>query len=197
MKNLIETFALIILGLKTAIASNRYMPKARIAFIDVVWMRLHNMNNRFMRLYQRWKNGTLAKPRPPAPARVREARPAPRISLPRGRLWLIKDTQATAAYAGQLRHFLATHPDIPAFLEAAPQAGRILRPLCHALGINPEAPHGVKIPHLAAIAPPPRRPRHPAPPQPASQPAPSGQSRRRASMSRRARNPVLNASPRG
>jgi hypothetical protein len=77
-------------------------------------------------------------------------------------MWLVRQVQKSAAFGSQLRHLLATDPEIPAFLEACPQAGRILRPLCRALGFNPEAPYGVKIDHLAPIAPKPRRPRHAA-----------------------------------
>jgi hypothetical protein len=40
----------------------------------------------------------------------------------------------TAVYAGQVQTFLAD-PEAAALLEAAPQAGRILRPLCRMLAI--------------------------------------------------------------
>ena len=174
MYNIIESLTFIVAGLKAAIAYHRDTPKPRIAFLERVWHRLHGMRNRFERLFIRWQNGTLTRPRPPRPARAPDpaeiegaSAPAPRPArprLPRGRAWLIRDTQAAAAYRGQLAHLLATHPDMPAFLEAAPQAGRILRPLCRMLGIDLARPHGIEIPHLAAIAsPPPPRPRPIAP----------------------------------
>jgi len=165
MYNIIESLTLIFAGLKQAIASNRHMPQSRIALLERVWLHVHGMRNRLERLYTRWRNGTLPKPGTRGRARATPATSRPAVArLPRGRGWLVRDTQAVVGARSQLAHFLATHPDIPAFLEAAPQAGRILRPLCRMLGIDLARPHGIEIPHLAAIAsPPPPRPRPIAP----------------------------------
>ena len=180
MYNIIESLTLIFAGLKQAIASNRHMPQPRIALLERVWLHVHGMRNRLERLYTRWRNGTLPKPGTRGRARATPATSRPAVArLPRGRGWLVRDTQAVVGARSQLAHFLATHPDIPAFLEAAPQAGRILRPLCHMFGIKLEAPLGPKLDHLAAIAkPPPRRPRPAAAPTPAPTPATPAKRRR-------------------
>ncbi len=62
----------------------------------------------------------------------------------------------TASGASQLQHLLA-EPEMAALIAAAPQMGRILRPLCRMLGVRP--PPGLR-------APPPAR--APAPASPAA-----------------------------
>ena len=79
-------------------------------------------------------------------------------------MWLFHVAQPQAALAlSHLQHWMA-HPDLPAFLEAAPQAGRLLRPLCRLVGL--EAQPGVPA-ELNLPAPPPFRP---SPPPPAPNP---------------------------
>jgi hypothetical protein len=53
---------------------------------------------------------------------------------------------------------LLADPDTQALVAAAPQAGRILRPLCHTIGV--ELPDWLKLPKR------PRKPRPPKPPKP-------------------------------
>ena len=180
MRTVAESFSLLMLGLKAVIAEVAAPDRSRTAFLVFVWGRLSRMVVRFEKLYARWKNGTLPKPRGPRPPRPPREEDKPRAKppfrLPGGRMWLVRHVQKSAAFGSQLRHLLATDPEIPAFLEACPQAGRILRPLCRALGFSPEAPYGVKIDHLAPIAPKPRapKPRRPRPSRrkPAAQPRP-------------------------
>jgi hypothetical protein len=66
-----------------------------------------------------------------------------------------------AAAGSQLRHLLAD-PEMAALIEAAPQMGRLLRPLCRSLGVR--LPPGLLPPPRA---PKPRKPRSPQPPRPA------------------------------
>ena len=73
----------------------------------------------------------LAEPRPAAVATQRIRR---RPDLPHSFAWLIRLVPGTAAYAGQVQSLLAD-PQTAALLAAAPQAGRILRPLCRMLAI--------------------------------------------------------------
>jgi len=168
MRTVAESFSLLMLGLKAVIAEVAAPDRSRTAFLVFVWGRLSHMVVRFEKLYARWRAGTLPKARGPRPPRTpreeddAKPRAKPLFHLPGGRMWLVRHVQKSAAFGSQLRHLLATDPEIPAFLEACPQAGRILRPLCRALGFSPEAPYGVKIDHLAPIAPKPRRPRHAA-----------------------------------
>jgi hypothetical protein len=181
MRNLSETFILIVLGLKAAVAVVAAPDRTRTRYFVYIWSRISRMGQRFEKLYTQWKNGTLPKPRgprAPRPAGTRKASPPP-FRLPTGRLWMPRLIQGTNVFGSQLRHWLANDPELPAFLAAVPQAGRILRPLCHMFGIKLEAPLGPKLDHLAAIAkPPPRRARPAAAPTPAPTPAPPAKRRR-------------------
>src|SRR5947209_16938317 len=60
----------------------------------------------------------------------------PRPLLPRRSGWLLRLTPSAAAARSQLEYLLAD-PEMAALLAEVPQAGRILRPLCHMLGIPP------------------------------------------------------------
>lgn len=123
---------------------------------------------RLDRLALLWETGRLPSPRP-SRARVRQpnAEPAtspaePRLRMPTGHAWLARAGYHFRGYANQIQHLLHNDPELAAFLAAAPQAGRILRPLCRALGIA--AP--VSIQRAA-------EPRAPRPRKPAPRPEPT------------------------
>ncbi|MBN8889969.1 MAG: hypothetical protein ABS99_00215 [Acetobacteraceae bacterium SCN 69-10] len=135
----------------------------------LVWFRLGHTLARLDRLATRWHHGRL---RPaPRPGRRRARRPAPRnypaeAWLPRrtpaGHAWLIRLHQPMAQFIPRIQALL-DDPEIVALCAAAPQAGRLLRPLCRMFAITPPA-------HLAGpgapreAKPPKPRPRNPAPP---------------------------------
>jgi hypothetical protein len=119
---------------------------------------------RFDRLVLRAEAGLL-KPTPPRATGRQPGAPAP--AIPSGKAWLIRLVQPTAQYSGQIQAFL-DDPAILALIAAAPQAGRIFRPLCRALGIDipailrlPPRPRSPK-PRVEPPPPPPKRPSHPA-----------------------------------
>ena len=97
---------------------------------------------RLERLIARWHTNTL--PAPPistssvrAPRAPRPAPTEPNPRLPRGRAWLAAAAgYHTRGHASQLHHLIES-PDFKTFLAEAPQAARLLRPLCHILGIAP------------------------------------------------------------
>ncbi len=146
-------------------------------FIILIWRRLRRLGTRFAALAARVAAGRLrpARPRPCVPRQRPPAAPSP---LPRGRAWLMRLVPEAAGAASQLQHLL-TDPEMAALIAAAPQAGRILRPLCRMLGIDP--PAALRLPppagrpttsRRAASAPlgpapaplePPPRPRPPTP----------------------------------
>ncbi|MCC6719456.1 MAG: hypothetical protein IT555_16360 [Acetobacteraceae bacterium] len=137
------------------------------AIWTLAWTRLGRMAQRFERLYLRWKSATLPIARPPRPARPPTMRAPtmrpPTMRLPTRRAWLVVPLRHHgAAYACQLEVLLAD-PEFPAFIAAAPQAGRILRPLCRMLGLTPPAP--LRLPPR-----PPRRYTPRARPAPAEKP---------------------------
>jgi len=119
---------------------------------------------RLDRLVARWHAATLPGPRPSRvgqPRTPRAIRPdAP--TLPTGHAWLIRLVQPTAQFIGHLEGFLAT-PEAQALVQAAPQAGRILRPLCRMLALQP--PPWLRLP--------PRPPRERPRPAPAAAPTPA------------------------
>jgi hypothetical protein len=123
---------------------------------------------RFAAIAARAEAGTLRPPRPhttppgtPKPDDRPKRLPPPRNPLPQGFAWLVRMIQVTAQSGGHLQYFLS-QPEVIAFLEAAPQAARLLRPLCRALAFHPDP----------ALMPPPNRPARPRPPKPPKPPRP-------------------------
>ena len=173
MPTLSTIFTTILTGLRAAVANSSALrsanpahaerDRARTALLVLVWGRIGRTVARFEALFARWRAGTLPKPR-----RSRAGQPTtPREKsrLPAGRAWLVHVVGYEAAgRASQLQHLLA-RPDMAEFLQAAPQAGRILRPLCHMLGIDPPL-------EARRAQPPPPTPATPKPPTraPAHQP---------------------------
>ena len=156
MSTLATRFRAILAILRTAVAPLAVFEHPRTAIFVLLVNRIGRMANRFDALFSKWQAGTLPKPRPSRAGQSR--RPCQRLRLPGRRAWRLHVTEhvrlAAAACGGQLQHQFAT-PDFDKFLQAAPQAGRILRPLCHMLGIDPPTP--LRLP---------KRPR-PARPRPA------------------------------
>ena len=152
MKGLQDWFSLYFHGLKAAVAPTLSMPKERFAFVASVWHAIFRLSGRIDRLITRWKNGTLPKPRPSRPRAPQPGRTGatpqgkPAFRLPGGHMWLIRGIQGTAFAGSQLAHLIATSAELHEFLEAAPQARRLLNPLCRALGIDFDRPTGVVLP---------------------------------------------------
>jgi hypothetical protein len=130
-----DDVALLIEGLCRAIAARGAARGLAGPFIILVWSRLRRMAGRVSRLAARFRAGNLPAPR----ARRRRPRPAappdPSKRLPRGFAWLTRMVPEVAAGGSQLGHLLG-QPEMAALIAAAPQAGRILRPLCRMLGID-------------------------------------------------------------
>jgi hypothetical protein len=128
-----DRFALLIEGLCRALAARSAGGALAGSLIILIWGRLSRMAVRFSRLAARCHAGRL----PPRPVRRRPARSGPPPArLPKNFAWLVRLVPQAAAGASQLQHLLAT-PELAALVAAAPQAGRILRPLCRMLGVRP------------------------------------------------------------
>ena len=85
----------------------------------------------------------------------------PRSALPRSFGWLLPLVPTEAACrATQLRAVLA-EPEMVALIAAAPQATRLLRPLCRMLGLEPALLARPAIPATAAPRAAPPRPKRP------------------------------------
>lgn len=134
--SLSQRLTLILEPLRLAIASHAGQKPADAPLVLLLWGYLHRVATRFAALTAR-----LAQDRPAAPCAPRTGRPSPAARpprLPTGFAWLIRLAQETAIFGSQLRHLLAD-PDMAALLAASPQAGRLLRPVCRMLGIDPGA----------------------------------------------------------
>jgi hypothetical protein len=145
-----DRLALIIEGLCQAVArrgGDRRLGLGGLAgpFIILVWLRLRRTAARFAaraarhaalpipRSSQAVPEAVIASEATQSRRRPNSGSPSP---LPRRAAWLLRLVPETAAGASQLHHFLAD-PEVTALLAAAPRLGRILRPLCHMLGIRP------------------------------------------------------------
>jgi hypothetical protein len=144
----------ILTGLAAVVAMHFLRNPRLVVLIVPLWTRLNRAARRFDRLMARLAAGR--KLRPARPGRPTARPSSRRARLPAGRGWLVAALGYHAAgHASQLDALLA-EPETAQLLAAIPGAGRILRPLCHMLGIRP-----------AALPPLPARPRKP-PPAPAT-----------------------------
>jgi hypothetical protein len=157
---------LIVAGLKKAAAARAGRDHAVAPLVMLLWTRLARLTARFDALVARLTAGHPAAParqrtRPASTAPARKA-PAAGLRLPRSQAWLIRLLPGEAAsYGCQLQALLAD-PQMAALLAAAPEAGRILRPLCRLLAIAPEGL--LALPSAAGKPAPKPRPAKPAPP---------------------------------
>jgi hypothetical protein len=134
-QNLTERFDWVIQRLCDAVA----IQSAKWAYITplmvLVWGRLRRMSRRFAALVARMEAGRLKPSRPavqnPDPSKTRPPRPPPPWPpVPSTPGWLLHYVQLeAAATANLIRHMLEHDPEMRALLDAAPQLGRILRPL--------------------------------------------------------------------
>ena len=132
-------FEFIINCLCLIVAAHIARDRSAGTLITLIWSRLRRRGIRFAALLARFRAGTLAAARPPRPRakRVPSDR-APYVRLPTSAGWLLRimGPAGVAAYGAYLRQLLED-PEMLALLQAAPQAGRLLRPLLTALSIDP------------------------------------------------------------
>ncbi len=152
---LAHRFSLVIDGLCRVTAARIATDRSAGPLLILIVGRLRRLAARFAALAARAQAGPLPPPRRraarPGPPRNNRQRP-----LPESFAWLIRLVPETAGYGGQV-HALLSDPEMAALLEAVPQAGRILRPLCRMMAVRPDAP---------MLRPPPKRARTAAPPGP-------------------------------
>ena len=147
--------------------------------LGLAYWHADRIRRRFISLYTKWTSGTLKPTRqrhrptttpesslPPPPSAggagggpaTPETQPKPELrpkpKAPRKKGW-VTHTAPPCAEAGAWLSYFLQRDDLPAFLAAVPRAGRLLRPLCHLLGVTP--PEYLKLP------PRPCKPRRPKP----------------------------------
>ena len=173
---LAQTFAGIIALLCRAIAAGAARNKLAAPLLLLLWPRLHRLARRFAGLAARVAAGTAARRPPTVPRPAAERSRPPYRRLPRRFAWLVRLVPGAAAAGSQLCYLLATE-DMANLLAAAPQAGRLLRPLCRMLGVRPPPAltpalalkpppaRPLAVPRRAAAGPPSPAPRPPDPPR--------------------------------
>jgi hypothetical protein len=162
-----ERFARIIVSMRQAAADSHVARGVSGPLILLIWNYLGRILNQFAAIAAKVRAGTLPArraPKPRAPLPPAEpplpAKPRKRSPLPRGEMWLIKlFGWHVGGHGSQLGHLL-NDPDMAALIAAAPQLGRLIRPLCRALGGDAGA---AKLPPRP---PRPQQPRKPRPPRP-------------------------------
>jgi hypothetical protein len=216
---LADRFAWLIDGLCKAVGVEAHKRRVEAALAWATWNRVRLLGAQFIALAVRIEAGQLPGSAARAAGRVvykrsgrrsTEPRPAaaPRAprspqaqfnaaaGLPQDFGWIRRLLPETAQYAGLLSYLL-DDPEVVVLVEKAPQAKRILRPLCHLLGVKtpeflrrrarrdatpaqaPEAQPAAEVPPTAEVpAEPPPLPVQaavpvPLPPQPA-RPPPGG-----------------------
>ena len=134
---------------------------ARAPFFLILHNRVGRAARLISRLYTLWQQGRLPKPRPSQAGATRtRTRTPPAVTFPRGRAWLVRIGGYRIAASGSHLQYFLQREDLPEFLAAAPQALRLLRPLCQMLGADlPAALQPPKPPARPRIKPP-----RPAPP---------------------------------
>ncbi len=164
-----DRLALIIDGLCRSVAARIAGRRLAGPLIILIWTRLRRIGRDFAGLAARIRAGRTVRRSATGrrPARPRGPR-GPR-RLPQGFAWLLPLVpEAAAGYGSQLRHLLA-EPEMAALIAAAPQARRILRPLCRMLGVR--LPPGPAPKDAAPAAPDPPATAEPiGPPPPSSAP---------------------------
>ena len=128
-------FTPLMIRLQAAIAVVAARERALTVLLVAVWGRIGQISTRLERLIALWRAGMLPKPRA---WRGRVPGTAPRTInsvLPRVPAWLLVAVRQAAPFGARLESMLS-EAECEAFLAAAPQARRLLRPLCRMLGVG-------------------------------------------------------------
>jgi hypothetical protein len=137
-------FTTILTGLQAAIAVVAARERALTVLLVAVWGRIGRISTRLERLIALWRAGMLPAPHarrgrvPGTPARK------PISALPTTPAWLLVAVREAAPFGARLENLLS-EAECEAFLAAAPQARRLLRPLCRMLGIGVPPPQVGKV----------------------------------------------------
>jgi hypothetical protein len=144
--SLTDRFAWLFDGLCRAIGVDAQRQRMEAALAWAIWNRVRMLGDRLIALAERVRAGRVPRRRStrsdtsprlsPQGGDLRRAERPRAVNLfPREFGWARRMLPETGQYAGVLRYLLRD-PETMALLEKAPQAGRMLRPLCHLLGVQ-------------------------------------------------------------
>ena len=131
-------FSFLLTNLQAAIAVVSARERHLTVLLVAVWGRIGRMRSRLERLIRLWRAGMLPKARKSRAGEGRSSVRAPSI-IPTAPGWLLMAVRETRVVRTQLENLLSEAEWVE-FLAAAPQAGRILRPLCRMLGVGQKPP---------------------------------------------------------
>ncbi len=168
-----ERFDRLLRAMQRAAGDNHVARGVSGPLVILIWNYLGGIINRFAATVAKLRAGTLPprrapRPRAPLPAGeppVSAKPPRQKRLLPRGEMWLVKLLGWQIGNLGSQLEDLLKDPDMAALIAAAPQLGRLIRPLCRALGGDagaaslPKRPPTPKAPRKPRV----RRPRPPKP----------------------------------
>ncbi len=131
-------FARIIAGMGRAL-SVRFMRNQEAApLVSLIYVRLTRLAARFAGLAARAEAGTLPARRVRAASDPQQAPPHGKRAareLPGGFAWLCRMVQDCASFGRQIEYLVLHDPQMRALIAAAPQVGRVLRPLLRMTGV--------------------------------------------------------------
>jgi hypothetical protein len=136
---LADRFAWMIQCLCKQVAAEGCKLRIEALLVTAIWTRVSRLGRRFASVVARLRAGKL-----PAPGTARRrcgtraGAPRPPSMLPQIFGFVQRLMPETTPYAGALHALLQT-PEMAALVAEAPQAGRVLRPLCRTLGVTPPA----------------------------------------------------------
>ena len=129
------TFTSVLTRLQAAIAVVAAREQTLTALLVAVWGRIGRISARLERLIALWRAGRLPKP-PVFRGRVAGTPACPPVRIfPAVPGWLLVAVREAAPFGARLEELLSG-AECEAFLAAAPQARRLLRPLCRMLGVG-------------------------------------------------------------
>jgi hypothetical protein len=137
-------FTPLLTRLLAAIAVVAARERALTVLLVVVWGRIGRISTRLERLIALWRAGMLPKPRARRGRIAGTAASKPVSVFPRTPSWLLVAVREAAPFAAGLESMLS-EAECEAFLAAAPQARRLLRPLCRMLGVGLVLPRNGKV----------------------------------------------------
>ena len=138
---LAERLALVLDNLRRDAASDATRNWIMGPLINLFWTYVASVIRRFAALAARHAAGTLrpppSRPRSTPPSKERDRSP-PKPRVPYRFRWLVDMMGYRAiGYGAQIRHMMIHDTELAALMAADPRTGRLLRPLCRMLGMEP------------------------------------------------------------
>jgi hypothetical protein len=137
-------FTSVLTRLQAAIAAVAARERSLTVLLVALWGRIGRISTRLERLIALWRAGKLPKPRTWRGRVPGTQVNKPASAFPAVPAWLLVAVCEAVPIAARLEELLS-EAECKAFLAAAPQARRLLRPLCRMLGVGVPAHRAGKV----------------------------------------------------